>query len=146
MKKFFAMLLTFCLSFCMLSATVQASDDVTLLNSHFSVVENSIGVAPRAVTYLKQIYSQWFIDYYSVQVTPAKGTNLKIIINATDNCKIEVTKNGGWWPSKTVTYEYGSGTQTIDLINNCNGEPYTIKFTNNTGVTFTAFIVQTEYI
>lgn len=103
-------------------------------------------VMPRDVSVLWDTDGTWFIDSYSVRVNPAKGTNLKIIISCTDVCKIEVTKNGGWWPLKTVTYAAGSGTKTIDLINNCNGEPYTIKFTNNTGVTIVARIVQTEYI
>lgn len=103
-------------------------------------------VMPRDVSVLWDTDGTWFIDSYSVRVNPAKGTNLKIIISCTDVCKIEVTKNVRWWPLKTVTYAAGSGTKTIDLINNCNGEPYTIKFTNNTGVTIVARIVQTEYI
>ena len=50
------------------------------------------------------------------------------------------TTNGGWWPSSTVQYQAGSGSQTFILIENCNGQPYTITLRNNTGVTFAAVV------
>ena len=50
------------------------------------------------------------------------------------------TKNGGWWPSKTIDYEAGSGSKTFILIEKCNGEPYTITLRNNSGVTFAAVV------
>ncbi len=149
MKKFLALCLALCLSLnvcsvpthaCEVSATEEAKD-VTI-----EATESTDEIMPRDVTVLWSTNGTWFIDSYSVKVTPAKGTNLKIVIGATDVCKIEVTKNGGWWPSKTVTYQGTGSTQTIDLINNCNGEPYTVKFTNNTGVTIVVRLVQTEYI
>lgn len=149
MKKFLALCLAFCLSLNVCSvpshacevSTTEEAEDITV-----EATESTDEIMPRDMTVLWSSNGTWFIDSYSVKVTPAKGTNLKIVIAATDVCKIEVTKNGGWWPSKAVTYPGDSGSQTIDLINNCNGEPYTIKFTNNSGVTIVARIVQTEYV
>lgn len=146
MKKIFALCLSLCLSLSIFSVPAYARESVPEETISTVITDGIESVMPRTVTSLWSTNGTWFIDSYSVRVTPAKGNNLKIIINATDVCKIEVTKNGGWWPSKTVTYQAGSGTQTIDLINNCNGEPYTIKFTNNTGVKIVANVVQTEYI
>lgn len=148
MKRFFALCLSLCLSLSLCSVPTYACETTPTEETETVVLEvgDSDVAVPQEVSTLWSTDGTWFIDSYSVRVTPAKGTNLKIIINATDVCKIEVTKNGGWWPSKTVTYAAGSGTQTIDLINNCNGEPYTIKFTNNTGVTIVARVVSTEYI
>ena len=54
--------------------------------------------------------------------------------------QIMTTKNGDWWPSSTVQYQAGSGSQTFILIENCNGQPYTITLRNNTGVTFAAVV------
>lgn len=148
MKKFFALCLSLCLSLSMCSVPSYACKVVSAEEAEV-VTSAAVGlevVEPRDVSVLWSTDGTWFIDSYTVKVTPAKGTNLKIVFAATDTCKIEVTKNGGWWPSKTVTYQAGSGSQTIDLINNCNGEPYTIKFTNNTGVTIVAHVVSTEYV
>lgn len=145
MKKLFALCLSLCLSLSIFSIPSHAYEGTGKTEATAITLENSDEIMPRELTVLWSTEGTWFIDSYSIKVTPAKGTNLKIIINATDVCKIEVTKNGGWWPSNTVTYQAVSESQTIDLINNCNGKPYTIKFTNNTGVKIVCFVVQTEY-
>lgn len=146
MKNFLALCLSCCLSLCIFSVPVFAMETVNL-NTELSITETSVNstITPREVELLWSADGTWFIDSYTISVTPEKGKNLKIIFAATDVCKIDVTKNGGWWPSTTINYDPNSGTQTIDLIENCNGEPYTIKFTNNTGVTIIARVVQSDY-
>lgn len=147
MKKFFALCLCFCLSLSVISFPTYACEVVAAEDTSvtMSVVDDN-EIMPRVVTELWKTDGVYLVDSMSVRVTPQKGCNLKLVINASDVCKIEVTKNGGWWPSNTVTYQAGSGTVNIDLINNCNGEPYTVKFTNNSGVFIVARLVQTEYI
>lgn len=87
------------------------------------------------------------------QVTPAKGTNLKLVGGCTSSyqgapmssIKVAVTKKGGWWPSKTLNIAAGE-SGTYNLITNCNGEPYTIKVTTEGVSSYVVFnIVSTEY-
>lgn len=85
-----------------------------------------------------------------IRVTPAKGTNLRITIGCLSsyygapmsNLKISTTKQGGWWPSNTTTITANGQTSTYTLIQNCNGETYTIKMEPNGGeASYAAFIV-----
>lgn len=64
---------------------------------------------------------------------------------ADDICGIKVFEAGNTNPVYTGIYYFGSGTQTISLVNNCNGGQYLIKLINNLGVTFLATVVQTDY-
>ena len=144
MKRFLALLLV-----CFLCASIFSTPAYAINSFSSTSRENIVSAPPVVPLELTELWKRsgvFFIDSYSITVTPDKGTNLKILINANATIKIEVTKKGWLWPSKTVTYQGNSGTQTFDLINNCNGNSYTIKLTNNTGVTFTAVVTQTEYI
>ena len=146
MRKFFALVLSLCLSLSILSVPVFACEIPANEKTTATSLCQDNKITPRDVNVLWSTDGTWFIDSYPVRVTPTKGTNLKIIIRATDVCKIEVIKSGSLIPSKTITYQAGSGTKTIDLVNNCNGNSYIIRFTNNSGVTIIARVVQTEYI
>ncbi len=87
-----------------------------------------------------------FFDGYSVKVTPAKGTNLKFIGTAhLNDVKLEVYKNGGWWPSTTITLKKDAAVATYNLITGCNGEEYTLIFTAAVG-TVLGGIYQTDYV
>lgn len=72
------------------------------------------------------------------RICPAKGAVLKLQINNNVNLDtsavtVKVTKNGGWWPSKTITVPRGQGTTMYTLIENCNGEVYTVEFVADPG-------------
>lgn len=72
------------------------------------------------------------------RICPAKGTALKLRIDNSFNpdssaIKVKVTKNGGWWPSKTETIARGQAATTYTLIGSCNGEVYTVEFEADPG-------------
>ncbi len=168
MKKLLALLLSGCLSLGIFTAPAYASElpneeqsaapvmEVTAVGqngqeqSTTPVVEvtavglNGEEVSPRYVKELWNSGALFFITSYKVRVQPQKGMKLMLSFGATDTVKISATKNGGWWPSKSVTYQKGSGTQTYDLIDNCNGEPYTLEFKNGTGCTMAAIAFETD--
>lgn len=111
-------------------------------------------VMPLNVTTLKECTGLVTQDgEVKFQVTPAKGTNLKLVGGCTSSyqgapmsaIKVTVTKNGGWWPSKTLNLAAGE-SGTYNLITNCNGEPYTIKVATEGVASYVVFnIVSTEY-
>lgn len=112
-------------------------------------------VAPQDVSNLYSFQGKVPMDvgrYF--KVTPAKGTNLKIIAGCVSSyggvsmspLKVTVTKNGGWWPSKTLTIPADGSTNTYTLIENCNGEPYTINMTTTGDCSYVVLqVVSTEY-
>lgn len=109
------------------SATEVSTDTTTIVSA-------DLEIQPRDVFTLKEIHGLAIYPNSPEEftVTPKKGSNLKFVgYTYGESCgvKIEVTKNGGWWPSKTVTVYSGASQSIYDLINNCNGEPYTIKLT-----------------
>ena len=67
--------------------------------------------------------------------TPPKGTTLKVVCACSSlypgGVTIEVTKNGGWWPSTKIEVPNDSTTRIYTLIENCNGEEYSIKVYTN---------------
>lgn len=100
---------------------------------------------PMDVKTLREL-NEDFVDGFSVKVTPAKGTNLKFIGTVHDSdVKLEVYKNGGWWPSTTITLKQDAAVATYSLINNCNGEEYTLVFTAQVG-TVLGGLYQTDYV
>lgn len=130
-KKFFIsilMALALIMSPCTQSIAAETSADST------TVVSADSEIQPRAVITLLELNG---LDVYSGHtetyvVTPKKGSNLKFIgvVQGTQSgIIIKVTKNGGWWASKTLQVNAGTDAATYDLINNCNGEPYTITIT-----------------
>lgn len=79
------------------------------------------------------------------KVTPSSGHNLKLVMNNQGQpVKVKTYRNGGWWASSTITVS-NVGTATHNLITNCNGETYTVKFTSNGGVA-SFCLVQTQYL
>lgn len=72
------------------------------------------------------------------RICPDKGEVLKLRIDNSVNpdssaIKVKVTKNGGWWPSKTITVPRGQASTLYTLISNCNGEVYTVEFEADPG-------------
>lgn len=83
------------------------------------------------------------------RITPSQGQVLKLQINNnvnpdTSEITVKVTKNGGWWPSKTITVPRGQGTTVYTLIDNCNGEVYTVEFEADPGY-FVGVLYATTY-
>lgn len=83
------------------------------------------------------------------RITPSKGQVLKLQINNSINpdtsaITVKVTKNGGWWPSATITVPRGQGTTEYTLIGNCNGEVYTVEFEADPGY-FVGVLYVTTY-
>ena len=83
------------------------------------------------------------------RITPSKGQVLKLQINNSINpdtsaITVKVTKNGGWWPSATITVPRGQGTTEYTLISNCNGEVYTVEFEADPGY-FVGVLYVTTY-
>lgn len=79
----------------------------------------------------------------SYTVTPAKGEKLMIgvsVISGSYPLNIKVYKNGGWWASENVDVPVDKNTYIYPLIDNCNGEPYTIVFSSKVECTFTAIV------
>lgn len=77
----------------------------------------------------------------TITVTPKAHSNLKFVGNVHPYggiCKIEVTKNGGWWPSKTILVKPGDERHIYDLINDGNGESYTVKISQYGDITPTS--------
>ncbi len=102
-------------------------------------------VQPQTVTTLRTLNVD-FVSGYTVKVTPTKGTNLKFVGRALEsNVTLEVYKNGGWWPSKTVTLNKSDDAKSYDLITNCNGEPYELIFSAGGSATIIGYVCQTEY-
>lgn len=87
-------------------------------------------------------YKNIIFFYYKSQIRLLLVLTKKFIFTIVFFISIQImtTTNGGWWPSSTVQYQAGSGSQTFILIENCNGQPYTITLRNNTGVTFAAVV------
>lgn len=84
------------------------------------------------------------------RICPAKGATLKLQINNNVNLDtsaitVKVTKNGGWWPSKTITVPRGQETTLYTLIDNCNGEVYTVEFVADPGY-FVGILYASAYI
>ena len=72
------------------------------------------------------------------RICPYKGEVLKLLINNNINpdssaITVKVTKNGGWWASKTITIPRGQDVTEYTLIDNCNGEVYTVEFIADPG-------------
>lgn len=83
------------------------------------------------------------------RITPSKGQVLRLQINNSINpdtsaITVKVTKNGGWWPSTTITVPRGQGTTDYILISNCNGEVYTVEFEADPGY-FVGILYVTTY-
>ena len=83
------------------------------------------------------------------RITPSKGQVLRLRIDNSINpdgsaVTVKVTKNGGWWPSKTITVPRGQGSTDYILISNCNGEVYTVEFEADPGY-FVGILYVTTY-
>lgn len=152
LKRTFAMLLAVMMCFAT-SATAFAAEPTATDKSVAQTVETKatddlntdVEITPRDVETLYTLNGLVFQGPVSIKVYPTKGRNLKLILNNQgEPVKVSVTKNGGWWPSKSFTINT-VGTATYDLINNCNGEPYTITFNSNGGLIYGS-VVQTQYI
>lgn len=125
------------------SVMIQLLNPVT--NEPYGDPFDSSTVSPRTVEWLLEKHDLVFQGRCGFQVTPTEGRNLKLSLNNKGGAvKVEVWKNGGWWSSNTFVVS-GTGTNTYDLKDNCNGEPYTIYFDSNSG--WISFVItQTEYI
>lgn len=129
-KRFISMIMALAM---VMSPYVQASAAEVSADSSTEVSVDA-GIEPQDVNYLRELRGMQIYNGHpeTIEVTPASGTNLKFVghVDGTQSgVKMEVTKNGGWWPSKTVTVYAGANQGVYDLINNCNGEKYTIKMT-----------------
>lgn len=153
LKHTFAMLLVAMLCMMGVSTTAFAAEPTITDESVSQTVEvkatddsgAGVGITPRDVETLYTLNGLTFQGPVSIKVYPTKGRNLKLIMNNQGQpVKVSVTKNGGWWPSKSFTVNT-VGTATYDLINKCNGEPYTITFDSNGGLIYGS-VVQTQYI
>ena len=143
-SRFLAMLLAIVMCFSM-SSVAFAAETMVEGTGQENIMEDEAAVQPR---------SQILVDYggNSLRGTnneypcPPKGAKLRLVINNairpndTSAIKVEVTKNGGWWPSKTITIPKAQGAANYTLIESCNGETYTVKFTADNGY-FVANIV-----
>lgn len=119
-----------------------------------SINDEYNGIVPYDAGILGEIncINEGFSNSRSWSVTPSKGHKLWMRINNnyqfSGPLQIEVTKNGGWWPSKTIQVPVGAANAQYELISNCNGEQYTIKVTNLTADTMARFymvLYQTQY-
>ena len=151
-KRTFAMLLAvmmcFATSATAFAAEPTATDKAVTQTAETKATDDSstnLGIMPRDVETLYTLNGLTFQGPVSIKVYPTKGRNLKLILNNQGQpVKVSVTKNGGWWPSKSFTVNT-VGSATYDLINNCNGEPYTITFESNGGLIYGS-VVQTQYL
>lgn len=126
------------------NTAIAVAEDISTLDTDNDTSES--GISPQDVTNLRYI-SVELVNGASKEytVTPAYGKNLRITVAVDKNpISIKVTKNGGWWPSKSGTLEVG--THTYNLIENCNGQPYTLKFEANNGDAYlVATVLATDY-
>lgn len=135
-----------CLSLCGIFVPTYAS--ATQRGSQFVASSgNDSEVMPMNTQKLTPIDGDVLTDL-TYEVTPTKGSNLKVIIQATDNCLIQVYKGTGpiesFFPIKQVKYTKGSGTVTFDLVNNCYGGVYQVNFNSVTGVRIFGYLIQTD--
>lgn len=132
-----------------LSATAFAAEEMPDLDEENMVV---IGVDETGSVEVIDSTTDESIDFggtplrgtHNVYICPPSGSTLKLMISNsitsdTSSIKVETTKNGGWWPSNTTNVPRGQSTTTYTLIDSCNGETYTVKFSADNGY-FVAFL------
>ena len=136
MRKIIAMFLCICLvlNIGLVTAFAAELDESTEGLTNVAATSES----PQDLAYVEDLF---FIDSYKQIVTADKNWTLRIWIDTSDTCKIQVYKGASILASKTVTVS--AGATDIELVSRCDNSNYTIKLTNNTGVVVSYLVYET---